>query len=101
MKREEAKNIIQDCLEEGYDTGKYEKLIANILTIPYKKMSHKLEGNSIREAFRDSINSYTILGIYEDVEKKKIALLEVYLKNTGSLQNARTMQRNFVADFLK
>ena len=84
MKREEAKNIIQDCLEEGYDTGKYEKLIANILTIPYKKMSHKLEGNSIREAFRDSINSYTILGIYEDVEKKK--------KNQHKLLKLRKMK---------
>lgn len=101
MKREEATVIIKNCLEAEYDTGKYEKLIANILTTQYVKMNRVVWEAYIREAFRDSIGSYTILGNYEDTTKQKIVLLEVRLKNAGSLQNARTMQRNFVADFLR
>lgn len=40
-------------------------------------------------------------GIYEDPSGKRIAILEVRLRSDTSLQHARTMQRNFVADFLK
>ncbi len=39
MKREEATVIIKNCLEAEYETGKYEKLIANILTTQYVKMN--------------------------------------------------------------
>ena len=36
MKHEEAKKIIQDCLENTYDANNFDRLIANILTTPYK-----------------------------------------------------------------
>lgn len=101
MKHDEAKRIIQESLENPYDSVKFSNLIANILTTPFKLINNTVGEAYVREAFRDSISSYTVIWTYEDPANKRIAILEVRLKNTASLQNARTMQRNFVADFLK
>ena len=72
-----------------------------MLTGPYVTMERTVGESYIRHAFKDSIASYVIRGSYEDPEGQKIAILEVRLKEASSLTNARTMQRNFVADFLK
>lgn len=101
MKHEEAKKIIQDCLENIYDSINFDRLIANILTTPYKIINSVVWEAYVREAFRESVSSYVVRGIYEDSTGKKLAILEVRLRSDSSLQNARTMQRNFVADFLK
>jgi hypothetical protein len=101
MKHDEAKRVIQESLENPYDSINFSKLIANILTTPFKVINNTVGEAYVREAFRDSISSYTVIWTYEDPANKRIAILEVRLKNTASLQNARTMQRNFVADFLK
>lgn len=101
MKQDEAKRIIQDCLENTYNSINFDRLIANILTTPYQIINNKVWEAYVREAFRDSISSYVVKGIYEDSSSKKIAILEVQLRSDTSLQHARTMQRNFVADFLK
>gem|GEM_PF-3580732 len=39
MKHDEAKKLIQDCLENTYDSTHFDRLIANILTTPYKKIN--------------------------------------------------------------
>jgi hypothetical protein len=101
MKHEEAKKIIQDCLENTYDANNFDRLIANILTTPYKIINNIVWEAYVREAFRESISSYIVRGMYEDSLGKKLAILEVRLRSDSLLQNARTMQRNFVADFLK
>ncbi len=101
MKQDEAKRIIQDCLENTYNSINFDRLIANILTTPYQIINNKVWEAYVREAFRDSISSYVVKGIYEDSSSKRIAILEVQLRSDTSLQHARTMQRNFVADFLK
>lgn len=101
MKHDEAKRVIQESLENPYDSINFSKLIANVLTTPFKVINNTVGEAYVREAFRDSISSYTVIWTYEDPANKRIAILEVRLKNTASLQNARTMQRNFVADFLK
>ena len=84
MKREEATVIIKNCLEAEYETGKYEKLIANILTTQYQKINSVKPNERVRHAFQDSIDSYTVLGSYKDSGGQKIALLEVHLKNNAT-----------------
>ena len=68
MKRGEARNIVQECLEFGYDSEKFDRLIANIFTGPYNFFEKIIGESYVRLAFRDFISSYVIRGTYEDPE---------------------------------
>ncbi|MEN3046904.1 MAG: hypothetical protein ABDH49_08020 [Candidatus Hydrothermales bacterium] len=57
-------------------------------------------GSFLPDAFSSHIDSLERIGIYSR-DDKEIDLLIVQLKKETSLERARTMQRNFVAWYLK
>ena len=61
MKHDEAKRVIQESLENPYDSINFSKLIANVLTTPFKVINNTVGEAYVREAFRDSISSYTVI----------------------------------------
>src|SRR3972149_3255225 len=56
------------------------------------------QGNIIPDAYEQSIQTLERVGKYEDTDGNKIDVLIVRLKKERSLEHARTMQRNFVAN---
>ncbi len=58
-------------------------------------------GPYIPDAFKDHIRQYKRIGKYTDPGQTELDVLVVYLKKETSLERARTMQRNFVAHYLK
>lgn len=100
MQKQAAKQLLQDTFSRKFDENAFLNFIANVLK-SYEQVAKLREGNYIREAYRGFIESYKVVGHFEDAESNEIDILQVTLLRTTSLDRARTAQRNFVADYLK
>jgi len=100
MKKTEAIQLVKRTFDGVFDESSFEVFIVNLLK-SYTIKGKVRKGQYIREAFQGFVSRYKILGDYEDAEKNQMAVLEVYLHRGGSLERARTAQRNFVSDYLK
>jgi len=100
MKKSEAISITQKAFSGGFNDNFFQVFIANLLK-DYTSYDKVREGQYIREAFRQFILRYKIIGYFKDAEGNQIDVLQVYLCKGTSLERARTAQRNFVADYLK
>ncbi|RKY88060.1 class I SAM-dependent DNA methyltransferase, partial [candidate division KSB1 bacterium] len=99
MNKEQAKELIRDTFESPFDKEKFVIFIKNLLNkIEEKPFAY--QGNYIPDAFKPYITLLERIGKYND-GKNKIDLLIVKLKKETSLERARTMQRNFIARYLK
>ena len=103
MKLYEAKKIIKDVFENGFDKDKYAYFVKNLL----KDLEEKpfgnggaYTGNIIPQAFRNTIRKMERLGKYEDGEGNIIDVLVVELKREHSIEYARATQRNFIRWYL-
>lgn len=87
--------------------------LKSLLTVPYRQENYKKftadflndmeavplqEQTDIPSMFKNTIQSYTIFGKYEDNEGKSVIVLSVKVKNNSSAPKA---QRNFVAYLLE
>ncbi len=99
MDREQTKRIIVNTFENPFDKSNYINFLRNLLKT-YEDKPFVYQGNYIPEAFKQYINSLERVGKYT-YNDKEIDLLIVQLKRETSLERARTMQRNFIAWYLK
>lgn len=103
MKLYEAKNIIRDVFESGFDKDKFAYFIKNLL----KNLQEKpfgnggaYTGNLIPRAFQSVIRKMERIGKFEDEEGNIIDVLVVELNRDHSIEYARTSQRNFIRWYL-
>ncbi len=92
------KQIIQKTFNNKFSIENYKEFILeffNEINFSYD-LSENIEGN-----FSDSINSYLKIGNYSDSNNNNIIILTVELKSKSTIDNARSMQRNFIAKILK
>ncbi len=101
MKKSEAINLAKETFDGEYNEQSFRQFISNLFKGNYSALDKTREGSYIREAFRQTVKKYRILGNFEDAEGNSVDILEVTLQKEGSLERARTAQRNFVADYLK
>ncbi len=100
MKEQEAKSLVDTTFTTSYNEDKFRLFIRNLFS-NYEECKEKAStGKYIPEAFQDSVVSYKRLFKFTDPESMEIDVLAVKLKNSRTLENARTMQRNFVARYL-
>ncbi len=100
MEREQAKNLVIETFENPFDKGKFKKFLKNLLKSFDETKTFIYQGNYILDAFEPYISSLERIGKYT-YDDKEIDLLIVHLKKETSLGRARTMQRNFIAWYLK
>lgn len=100
MKKTDAIEIVQKAFGGVFNQQSFQAFIANLLK-NYEAMDKVREGQYIREAFRQFISKYQIIGTFKDNEGNYVDILQVFLCKGTSLERARTAQRNFVADYLK
>jgi len=99
MDREQAKELIRDTFESPFDKGRFVNFIKNLLnTIDYAPFDYY--GQYIPDPYKSYINRYERIGKYSDGENR-IDILIIYLKRQSSIERARSMQRNFIAGYLK
>lgn len=101
MKHSEAITLVKDTFDSKYSTKKFTRFVSNLFKGELKLIDESREGQLVIEAFQTFIQSYKIIGNYLDAEGIALDVLEVTLHREGSLERARTAQRNFVADYLK
>lgn len=102
MQKQQAINIVHETFESAFDKVRFTNFIKNLLNEPDLTDGFPpLSGAMIRESFRDYISKLERLGKFEDSEGKRIDILIVHLKRETSIERARSMQRNFVAGYLK
>jgi adenine-specific DNA-methyltransferase len=103
MNHLESKQIIEACFESNYDEANFKNFIVNILKNDYEEKNENFQGIYIKQAFQDNVKSYKRLFKYESKDKfrDKIDVLTVNLKSAQTLQKYRSLQRNFIANYLE
>ncbi len=99
MKREQPQNIIVNIFENPFNKDHYICFLKNLLK-SFEQGPLSYQGNYIPDAFAPYITLLERVGKYT-YDDKEIDLLIVQLKKEASLERARTMQRNFIAWYLK
>jgi len=102
MDKVQASNIVKCTFEKPFDKNNYIKFIKELLNSydTSKAFNQPMSVQRTRQSFIDYIKSFERIGRYNDGDAV-IDLLIVYLKNNSSIEKARSMQRNFVAGYLK
>jgi len=88
-------------LDADYSDEYFVRFVSNLFKGEYTPLDKRRDGHYVREAFRTFVQRYRVLGTYQDAEGISLDILEVTLQREGSLERARTAQRNFIADYLK
>ena len=96
MNKKEAYKLLEETFHASFDENKYLKFINEMFNGDVKFEKSKI---LIYSSFNDYIYEAYDLGKY--VNKKELHVLVIKLKKSSSLERARAMQRNFVADYLK
>ena len=102
MDKEQARRIIRDTFESSFDKIKFINFAKELFNLKKEHIEHKhpYSGNFIPDAYKQFISTLERIVKYTDGENE-IDLLIVKLKKETSLERARTMQRNFIAWYLK
>ncbi len=94
-----SKNLIKNTFEKSFDKDLFIYFVKNLLN-NIKEAPFIYRGNFIPDSYKFHIKTLERIGKYQDEDDKKIDLLIVHLKKETSLEQARTMQRNFIAWYL-
>ncbi len=99
MDKKRAEEIITETFENEFNKDRFTEFLKNLLK-SFEEKTFVYEGKYIPDAFKPYISSLERIGkyVYDD---KEIDLLIVKLKKEESLERARSIQRNFIAWYLK
>ncbi len=102
MDKQAAENLISDTFNRPFNESSFSNFIRNLLNdIDESKAFPYLRGRYIKDSFKGHIKKYRRLGTYTDPDGGKLDVLIVHLEHETALERARTMQRNFIAWYLK
>lgn len=100
MKEAEAIKLVDDTFTRPYDEARLRVFVRNLFH-EYERLTEKASaGQYIPDAFKRSIVSYKRLAKFTDPQGMRLDVLSVKLPSRRALENARTMQRNFIARYL-
>ncbi|MCD5384059.1 class I SAM-dependent DNA methyltransferase, partial [candidate division WOR-3 bacterium] len=100
MDEQAAVKIIRDTFEGSFNKGQFVHFTKNLFN-RIDESTFEYHGRYIKDSYKPYIKKYERIGKYKDSEGNKIDILIVNLKRETLLERARTMQRNFVAQYLK
>lgn len=101
MQVEEAKRLIQETFQSGFDENRFRLFAKNLFNDLDESKAFAYQGQFIPDAYKDHVRKYKRLGKYTDPDGATLDVLVVNLKRETALDRARTMQRNFIAWYLK
>lgn len=97
-----ATNLIAQTFDSKFDDHAFEAFVANLLNnVDRSKAFGNRSGNYIQQKYRGHISTYRRPFVYYDPDGERLDVLIVRLDKESNLERARTMQRNFAADYLK
>lgn len=101
MDKQSAANLIADTFDSAFTEDRFRYFIRNLLDeIAEFRDSAWITGH-IKASFKEHIKKYKRIGKYTGQDGNKLDVIIVHLRKESALDRARTMQRNFVASYLK
>lgn len=103
MNRDEAIGLIEKTFKNPFDEDRFRLFARNLLNglDESKEVVFDYYGQYIRDAYKGHVKRYKRIGKYTDTEGSELDVLIVNLEKETALDQARTMQRNFIASYLK
>lgn len=90
--------ILQETFEKQFDIERFKKFTREFFNEPQMLPESKRTG--IWKEYLNHINSYNLIAKYTDSDNNNLIVLTVELKRDGSIDRARSMQRNFISKVL-
>lgn len=100
MDKKQAQKIIEDTFEHSFDKSRFTHFVRNLLNKIHDDPL-TIKGNHIPEHYRQYVKTMDRIGTYCGDGDNSIDILVINLQKETSLERARTMQRNFIAWYLK
>ena len=101
MQVEEAKRLIRETFQSGFDENRFRLFAKNLFNDLDESKAFAYQGQFIPDAYKEHVRQYKRLGKYTDPNGAALDVLVVNLKRETAIDRARTMQRNFIAWYLK
>ena len=101
MNLQEAKQQVEKALTQAFDEGRFRTFSMNLLKDLGEPSTTVISGAQIPEHFKPHIKSYTRIGTYKNPQNEVLDVIAVKLLKPEKLDRARTMQRNFLAYYMK
>lgn len=100
MQHTDAVRLIRRTFENAYDETNLRTLVAELFHGAENK-DKVYSGEYIPKAYRDHISSYKYICKYVTPDQEELAVLAVNCCKIETLERARTLQRNFIANYMK
>jgi hypothetical protein len=100
MKKNEAEQLVSQTFTKAFTEEKFVLFVRNLLPDLESSSTRIVQNAQLPQGFREHIYNYTRLGTYRDPQGDVLDVVIVKLKRRGSLDRARTRQRNLMAHYL-
>ncbi|RMG97425.1 MAG: class I SAM-dependent DNA methyltransferase, partial [Deltaproteobacteria bacterium] len=101
MDKEAARRLLDKVLGHAFDESAFRELVRNVFKDLDERQTPPFAGAYIYDSFRNQVRQFKRIAKYTDPDGEEIDVLAVALRGGTQLERARTMQRNFVAEYLK
>lgn len=101
MDKSAAIQSVQKTFLFPFEENKFKTFSRNMFKGLNESKAFSVGRAQVKEAFSAHVKSYKRIGQYKDPNGEVLDVLIVKLDKISSLDKARTLQRNFVADYLK
>ncbi|MDL1983616.1 MAG: Eco57I restriction-modification methylase domain-containing protein [Deltaproteobacteria bacterium] len=101
MNKQAAINLIADTFNSSFNENRFRHFIRNLFNEFDENKNASWITGYIKDSFKDHVKKYKRIGKYKDIDGNKLDVVVVHLRKKSALDSARTMQRNFIASYLK
>ena len=101
MDKQTAINMIADTFNSSFNENRFRHFIRNLFNDFDEYKNASWITGYIKDSFKDHVKKYKRIGKYKDIDGNKLDVVVVHLRKESALDSARTMQRNFIASYLK
>lgn len=101
MEKAIAIKLLVDTLQKPFDEAQFRQFARNLVNDLDESKAFQAQGNYIKDAYKQQVRQYKRIGQYVDPDENTLDILVVRLQQPTSLDRARTMQRNFIAQYLQ
>lgn len=97
MDKQSSIRLLDETFGQDYNRDRFCRFVKEV----FNRFDLNVRTWAVWPQYEEYIERYSSLGTFQDKNDKIIEVLEVQLKKTSSRDRARTMQRNFIAKYLK
>ena len=101
MEKKSATRLLTETLQNPFDEDRFRQFARNLVNDLDESKAFQAQGNYIKDAYKKQVRQYKRIGQYVDPDSNTIDVLVVRLHEPTTLDRARTMQRNFIAQYLQ